>query len=161
LLRVGYASPAVFNFRLRYFSLHLWRRHSLSGFGDFLRSSNNKFVALHSCQRPRFSRYRQIRGWLSLDAQALNGSSRVRIQHVVIRAVIINYIILNGDVGHVHRVVDIGNILRWRKDTISQDRLTDKTNIAEVVILRSDIELDIYLAADWLSLINNPWTARG
>ena len=27
--------------------------------------------------------------------------------------------------------------------------------------MRSDIELDIYLAADRLSLINNPWAARG
>ena len=86
----------------------------MSGLADFLGRSDNKFIPLDSGQRPRLNRYGQVRSWLSLDAQALNGPGRVRIEHIVIRAVIVNHIVLNADVGHVHRVVDIGNVLRHR-----------------------------------------------
>jgi hypothetical protein len=67
---------------------------------------------------------------------------------------------LNGDVGHVHRVIDVGDILNWRNDVIAQNRLTDVTNLAKVVVRRADIELNIHLRTNKPSLINDAWAAR-
>ena len=41
----------------------------------------------------------------------MDRAARTRAEHIVIRAVIINHIVLVGDVGHVHRVVDVGDVL--------------------------------------------------
>src|SRR4029077_1287008 len=79
--------------------------------------------------------------------------------NVNIRAVIIDHVVLNGDIGHVHRVIDVGNVLRRREDAIPQDRFTDKPNVTKIVIFRADIEFDIDASADWLSFINNARTA--
>ena len=84
----------------------------------------------------------------------------MRAQHVVIRTIIIHDVVPNGNVGHVHSVVDIGDVLRRCEDAIAQDRLTDKTNIDEVVILGTDIKFDIRLCANRLSLVNNSRAAR-
>src|SRR5438552_12971543 len=90
---------------------------------------------------------------------SLNRSARLCTDHVVIRAVIIDDIVLNGDVSHVHRVRDVRNVLRWRKDAIPQDRFTDKSNVTKIVILRTDIEFDVHPGADRLSFVNDARTA--
>src|SRR5437660_8735063 len=151
--------PAVFDLWLRNFGLHFGRRTGRRRFGDLRRCSHEELVALHLGKRPRFNCCGQISGGLPLDGEPLNRPARVSVNHVVIRAVIINHIILHRDVGHVHGVGDVGNVLRRRKDAVPQNRLTDKTNITEVVIFRPDIELDIHGCADWLSFINDTRTA--
>src|SRR5439155_11795969 len=72
-----------------------------------------------------------------------------------IRTVIIDHVVLNGDVRHVHGVSDVGYVLRRRKDSISQDRFTDKTNVTKIVILRSDIVFNVHARADWLPFVND------
>jgi hypothetical protein len=66
---------------------------------------------------------------------------------------------LNGDVRDVHRVINIGDVLYWRSDVVAQNRFTDVANLAKIVILRTDIELDVHLRADGSSLINDASTA--
>jgi hypothetical protein len=115
---------------------------------------------LHLRERAGLCGCGKISGGLPLDREPLNRPARVRTNHVVIRAVIINHIVLNGDVGHVHRVGDVGNVLRRGKEAIPQDRFTDKANVTEVVILRADIELDVHAGPDRLSFIDDARTAR-
>ena len=67
---------------------------------------------------------------------------------------------MNGDVRDVHRVVNIGNILHSRSDVTAQDRFTDVADFAEIVIFRTDIELDVYLRTNRSSLVNDARTAR-
>jgi hypothetical protein len=143
------------------FCFHGWRRNSRSCLGKFIRCTHNEFVALHLRQRSGFSCGRQISRSLTLYSEPLNRPARVCAHNVNIRPVIIDHIVLNVDVGHVHRVSDVGDVLRWRKDPIPQDRFTDKTNVTEVVILRTDIELDIHPGANRLSFVNEARTARG
>src|SRR5205823_9475816 len=66
----------------------------------------------------------------------------------------------NRNVGHVHGLIDIGNILRRCKNTVAQDGLTDKTRIDKIVIGRTDIELDVNTSINGLSLIRNYQPAR-
>jgi hypothetical protein len=66
---------------------------------------------------------------------------------------------LNGDVSHVHRVINIGDVLHSRSDVIAENRFTDVANLAEIVILRADIELDIHLRTNRPSFINDARTA--
>jgi hypothetical protein len=67
---------------------------------------------------------------------------------------------LNRDVCDVHRVIDVSHVLHWRRDVIAQNRFTNVANLAKVVILRTDIELDVHLRTNGLAGINDPWAAR-
>jgi hypothetical protein len=67
---------------------------------------------------------------------------------------------LDNDVGDVHGVRDIGDILHRREDPVAQDRLANEPQVAEVVILRTDIEHHIHVHADRLSFINDARAAR-
>src|SRR5438094_807030 len=120
----------------------------------------HELVALHFGERPGFSSGRQISGSLPLDSEPLNRPARVLVNDVVIRAVIIDHIVLNVDVGHVHCVRDVSDVLRWRIEPIPQNRFTDKTNVAKVVIFRADIVFDVHGGADGLSFIDAFRTTR-
>jgi predicted XRE-type DNA-binding protein len=96
---------------------------------------------------------------LSIDFEPLNRTSRARAQHVIVGTIIIDHVVLNADVGHVHRVVDVVDVLRPRVNAIAQDRLTDKASIDKIVIGRTDIEFDVHLTANGLPLINNSGAA--
>jgi len=150
----------VFKLWLRDFGFHRWRLRS-RGLGKFLRRRNEKLVSLHLSKSSRFSRAGQISSSLPFDSEPLNRPARVLVNDVVIRSVVIDHVVLNVDVGHVHRVRDVGNVLRWWKDPVPQNRFTDETNVAEVVIFRTDIEFDVHAGADGPSFINNLRTARG
>src|SRR4029077_11282940 len=63
-------------------------------------------------------------------------------------------------IGHVHRVVDVSNVLRRCENSIAQNRLTDKPSIDKVVVVGTDIKIDVYASANRLSLINNSRTTR-
>jgi hypothetical protein len=149
----------MLDLRLCDFGFHSRRRNSRSCLGKFIRCTHDEFVTLHLRQPSGFSRGRQISRSLTLYSKPLDRPARVRTHNVNIRPVIIDHIVLNGDVGHVHCVADVGNVLRWGKDPIPQNRFTDKTNVTKVVILRADIELDIHPGADRLSFINDTRTA--
>ena len=157
---IGNTLPAVFNLWLRDFGFHCWRRNAGRRLGELRRCTYHELVALHFGERPRFSSGRQISGSLPLDSEPLNRPARVLVNDVVIRAVIIDHIVLNVDVGHVHRVGDIGNVLCWWKDPVPQNRFTDKTNVAKVVIFRADIVFDVHGGADGLSFIDDFRTTR-
>ncbi len=145
----------MFNLWLHDLGFHSWRRNAGRRLGELRRCSHHELVTLHFGESSGFSRGGQISGSLPLDSESLDRPARVCADHVKIRAVIIDHIVLNGDVGHVHRVTDIGNVLRRRKDAVPQDRFTDKANVAEVVIFRADIEFDVHAGADGLSFIND------
>jgi hypothetical protein len=157
---VRHALPAALDLWLGNSSLHsLW--FCAGGcFRELLGSSDQQFVPLHFRQRSRLHCGRQIRRSLSLDRQPLDRTARVSIHNGVIRAVIVNDVVLNGDVRHVHRVGDVRNILHSRKNPVAQNRLADKPHIAEVVILRANIERYIHVRADRLSFINDARSAR-
>src|SRR6266496_1001988 len=106
------AGPAVFDLWLRDFGFHSWRRNAGRRLGEFRRCSYHELVTLHFGESSGFSRGGQISDSLPLDSESLNRTARVCADHVIIRAVIIDHIVLNSDVGHVHRVTDIGNVLR-------------------------------------------------
>ena len=151
----------MFNLWLRDFGFHRWRRNAERRLGELERCSYHELVALDFRERPGFSSGGQITRSLPLDSEPLNGPARVFVNDVVIRAVIIDHIVLNVDVGHVHRIRDVGNVLRWWKDAVPQNRFTDKTNVAKVVILRADIVFDVHTGTDGLSFIDDVRTARG
>ena len=148
-------SPAAFNLRLCNPGLHGRRFNRRRRLRDFKRRRHHQFVTLHLRERSRFGSDGQIGSSLALNCEPLNRPARVRANDVVVRAIIIDHVVLNSDVGDVHRVTDVGNVLCWRKDSIAQHRFTDKTHVTKVVILRSDIVFDIDPSADRLSLINN------
>jgi len=131
----------------------------LSWLVDLIRSCDHEFSALHFRQCSGFGRHRQISTRLPLDREALNWPARTRAQRIVIGTIVIYDIVLNNDVGHVHGVVNVGDILRPRVNPIAQDRLTDKTSIDKVVVGWTDIEFDVHLAANGLPLINDSRTA--
>jgi hypothetical protein len=143
--------PAVFNFRLRNFRFHSWRPGGSRRFHEPRGSGHHESVALHFRQRSRPGRCRQINSRLALNSKPLNGSRRICVHHVVIWPVIVDHIVLNGDVRHVHRIIDIGDILRGRKDPVAQNWFADESDVAKIVILRADIQLDVHASADRLS----------
>src|SRR5205823_9573760 len=148
-------SPAVFDFWLCNLRFHSWRRNAGRCLDQFIRCTHYELVALDLRERPGFSRGGQISRSLPLDRQPLNRPGRVRANDVVIRTVIIDHVVLNVDVGHVHRISDVRNILRRRKDSISQDRFTDETHVTKIVILRTDIVFNVHARADWLPFVND------
>ena len=150
----------MLNFWLRNFGFHSRRLHGRRRFGELRWRGKEEFVALYLGERPGFNRSGQIPRRLSLDREPLYRPARVRVHDVEIRAIVIDHVILHGDIGHVHGARDVGDVLHRRKDPVTQDWLADKPNIAEVVILRTDIEHDIDVHADGLSFINNPRPAR-
>jgi len=44
-------------------------------------------------------------------------------------------------------LLDVGDVLRWRDNPFSQNRLPDVPHIDEIIINRSDVELDVEMAA--------------
>jgi hypothetical protein len=153
------SGPAAIDLRLRNFGLHSRRLGSRRCLSDLERSGYHQFVPLHFGERAGFGRCREIGRRLPLDSEPLNRSVRVRAQHFIIRPIIVDHIILNGDVRDVHRVINIGNVLHSRGDVTAQDRFTDVADLAEIVIFRTDIELDVNLRANRSSLINDARTA--
>ena len=153
------SGPAAVDLRLRNFGLHSWRLGSRRCLREPKRSRHYQFVSLHFGKRAGFGGCRKIGRRLPLDAEPLNRSVRVRAQHFVIRPIIVDHIILNGDVRDVHRVINIGNVLHSRGDVTAQDRFTDVADLAEIVIFRTDIELDVYLRANRPALKNDARTA--
>ena len=149
----------MLNFWLRNFGFHSRRLHGRRRFGELRWRGKEEFVALHLGERPGLNRSREISRGLSLNREPLNRPARVSVHCVEIRAVVIDHVILHRDIGHVHRVRDVRNILHRRKDPVAQDRLADEPDIAEIVILRADIERDIHVHADGLSFINDSWSA--
>ena len=125
--------------------------------------ANQELVALHLRECPGFQGSGWIRRRLSLDCKPLNGPTRVCVHYIKIRAVVIDHVVLHGDIGHVYRVCDVGDVLHRRKNPIPQHRLADEPHVAEIVIFRADIVHDIDVRADRLSFINNartPWRQR-
>src|ERR1700682_1161321 len=81
-------------------------------------------------------------------------------EHIVIRPVVITHLVLVSDVGHVHGLVDVSNVLPHVHDPIAQDRLADVANLDKVVVGWADIEIDIDTSADWLAFVNNSGASR-
>ena len=52
-------------------------------------------------------------------------------------------------------MVDVGDVLRNIDDARAQDWLTDVTNVDEIVIPRTDVELDVELAGERSAFVNN------
>jgi hypothetical protein len=154
------SGPAAVYLRLRNFGLHSWRPGTGRCLREPGRSGHYQFVPLHFGEPTGFGGYRKIGRRLPLDAEPLNRPVRVRAQHLVIRPVIVNHIILNGDVRDVHRVINVGNILHSRSDVTAQNRFADVTDLAEIIIFRADIVLDVYLRTDRRALINDTRSAR-
>ena len=102
----------MFHLWLRDFGFHRWRRNACGCLDELGRCSDHELVALHFGKRPGFSSAGQISGSLPLNSEPLNRPARVFVNDVVIRAVIIDHIVLNIDVRHVHGVRDVGNVLR-------------------------------------------------
>lgn len=146
---VRHTGPAFLNFGLRDLRFHRRRRRQ---FGrrllDPRRGGNNQCASLHFGDGTGFHRGIRIDVLLAFEFQTLNGATRLRAERVVIGTVIINNVVGGGDVGHVHRLVDVSNVLGRREDAITQDRLADVTNIDKVVVGRPDIVFDIYAEAD-------------
>jgi hypothetical protein len=153
------SSPATVDLRLRNFGLYSRRLGGRRCLGELGRSGHHQFVPLHFGERAGFGGCRKIGRRLPLNVEPLNRPVRVRAQHLVIRPIIVDHIILNGDVRDVHRVIDIGDVLHWRSDVTAQDRFTDKADLAEIVIFRTDIELDVHLRTNRSSPINDARTA--
>ena len=153
------SSPAAVDLRLRNFGLHSWRLRSRRCLCDPGRSGHYQFVPLHFGESAGFGGCRKIGRRLPLDAEPLNRPVRVRAQHLVIRPIIVDHIILNRDVGDVHRVIDVGDVLHSRSDVIAQDRFTDVADLAEIVIFRTDIVLNVHLRTYGPALINDTRSA--
>ena len=153
------SSPAAVDFRLRNFGLNSRRLGSRRCLRELGRSGDHQFVPLHFGERAGFGGCRKIGRRLPLDAEPLNRPVRVRAQHLVIRPIIVDHIVLNGDVRDVHRVINIGKILHSRSDVTAQDGFADVADLAEIVIFRTDIELDVHLRTYRPSLINDTRTA--
>ena len=151
--------PATFNLRLGNFSFHSLRPDGRRRLGDPGRRSYHQLIALHFGESSGFNRGGQISAGLSLNRKPLNRPARVRADHVVIGTVIVDDVILNGDVGDVYCVGNVGNVLRWRKDSIPQDRLTDKANVTKVIIFRTNIVLHVHASPNRPSFINDAWTS--
>src|ERR1043166_169613 len=81
-------------------------------------------------------------------------------QHVGIRAVIVNDIVLNSDVRDVYGLVDVSGILGRRIDVAAQDWLADVAHVDEVIGSRTNIELDVHARAYRAAFINNAGPAR-
>jgi hypothetical protein len=153
------SGPAAVDLRLRNFGFHSRRLGSRWRLREPGRSGHHQFVPLHFGERARFGGCRKIGRRLPLDAEPLNRPVGVRAQHLVIRPIIVDHIILNGDVRDVHRVINVGDVLHSRSDVTAQDRFTDVANFAEIVIFRTDIELDVYLRTNRSALIDDARTA--
>jgi hypothetical protein len=153
------SGPAAVDLRLRNFGLYSWRLCSRRCLGELGRSGHHQFVPLHFGERAGFGCCRKISRRLPLDIEPLNRPVRVRAQYLVIRPIIVDHIIFNGDVRDVHRIIDVGNILHWRNDVVAQDWFTDVADLAKVVIRGANIELDIHLRTNESSLVNDARTA--
>lgn len=152
---VSNAGPATFNLWLCNLRFYSGRRNVRRRLGQFVRCTHQKLVPLDLRERPAFGRRGKIGRSLALYREPLNRPARVTAHHVVIRAVIIDHIVLNVDVRHVHCVRDVSDVLRWRIEPIPQNRFADEPNVAEVVIFRPDIEFDIDASTDRPSFIDD------
>jgi hypothetical protein len=154
--RIGYACPTFFNFWLRDLCFHGRRRTNCGGrLLNFGRCGHDKLIALDFGNRAGLHRRCCIDILLALERQALDWSARLRAERVVIRTIIVNDVVVNRDVRHVHGLVDESNILRWRKDAFAQNRLTDVADVDEIVVGRTDIKSEVDVDADGLAFIND------
>jgi hypothetical protein len=162
ILRICVASdrPAVLDFWLCDFCFNRGRRLRPGRFRKLLWSSNDERVTLHPSQPAGFRGSVYIDVLLPFKFEPLNWPAGIPIHHIDVGTVIVNGIVLVSDVRHVHGLVDVSDIFRNRNDSGAEDRLTYVADIAEVVVAWSNVEFDVHVSADRLSLINNPRTAR-
>jgi hypothetical protein len=152
---VRHTLPTMLDFWLFNLGFHRRRLRSRRRLSDLLRRPHQELVPLNLGERPGFNGSGKITRRLPFDGEPLNRPARVLVNEVVIGAVIINYVVLHRDVGHVHGVCDVRDILHRRKNAVAQHRFADKPDIAKVVIFRADIECDVHVPPDRLPFINN------
>src|SRR4029077_16413983 len=91
---------------------------------------------------------------LSFKLQFLDRAARVLIYGVEIRSVIVNRFIFVSDVGDVHRLVDVGHVLRNIDNSGTQDRLANVTDVNEIVVSGANVEFDVQMAGEGPAFVN-------
>ena len=154
-LGIAYARPAPVDVGFGHFRFHIGRRHFTRGLGNVSGSRHHERLSLHlRLESAGFRHGGEVYIRVALNGQALNRPAGPLIDDIDVGAVIVNGAVVISDVGHVHRLVDVSDVLRWSEDALAQNRLTDVAYIDEVVVSGADIELDIHLARDGTALID-------
>ena len=140
--------------RLLDFLLHHFGRDGFRRFLKNLRRGDNERVSLHLHKGFGLHRDAQISIAIALHLQALNRASRVTAERIVIGPVIGISRVRVGDVRHIHRLADVEDVLVRCVKPFPQERLSDITDIDEVVIRRADIEIYVDACVDRSAFIN-------
>ena len=154
----------MFKFRLGLFIAHYGPTTIYLGSSDFgfdrrrrnltrrpsdpFRCRDYQLIALDFGQTPTFGCRGNVNILLALKPKPLNRTTRGPVDDIDVGSVVVNRLIPVGNICDVNGLLDVGDILGIGHNSLTQDGFADVANVDEIVISRTDVELDIDCSAE-------------